>query len=102
MLSGKGCVSIMYISNKDLKNPFNLLEYIIKCLLQYGKVTITDIREKTTYQFSSNEISAGMKKLRKVGLVTYKGRVWYLNDTLLKSMGLLALQEILNYVVKKQ
>jgi predicted transcriptional regulator len=92
----------MFISRKNLRNPLNLLEYIIKFLLQYGKVTITDIREKTTYQFSSNEVSAALKRLRKIGLVSYKGRVWYLNETLLKSMGLLALQEILNYVTKKQ
>ena len=92
----------MFISKKNLRNPLNLLEYIIKCLLQYGKVTITDIREKTTYQFSSNEVSAALKRLRKIGLVSYEGRVWYLNETLLKSMGLLALQEILNYVTKKQ
>jgi predicted transcriptional regulator len=92
----------MFISRKGLQNHFTLLENIIKYLLKYGKVTISDIREKTIYQFSSREVSWVLKKLRKIGLVTYEGRVWYLNETMIKSMGLLAFQEILAYALKKQ
>jgi hypothetical protein len=92
----------MFLSRKDLQTHLNLLEYTLKCLLKYGKVTITDIREKTIYQFSSREATGVLKRLRKIGLVTYKGQVWYLNETFIKSMGLLAFQEILNYALKKQ
>jgi predicted transcriptional regulator len=91
----------MFISRKDLQNRLLLLENTIKCLLKYGKVTISDIRGKTVYQFSSREVSWVLKRLRKIGLVTYEGRVWYLNETLIKGMGFLAFQEILNYVLKK-
>lgn len=92
----------MFISRKDLQNHLNLLEYILKSLIKYGKVTITDIRKNTIYQFSSNEVTGVLKSLRRIGLVTYKGQVWYLNETLIKGMGLLAFQEILNYALKKQ
>ena len=82
--------------NKELL----LLENVIKCLLKFGKVTIMDVREKTIYVFDSNEISWALKRLRKIGLVTYESRVWYLNENMLKTLGLLAFKEILNFALK--
>jgi coproporphyrinogen III oxidase-like Fe-S oxidoreductase len=82
--------------NKELL----LLENVIKCLLKFGKVSIMDIREKTIYMFDSNEISWALKRLRKIGLVTYDSRVWYLNENMIKGLGLLAFKEILNFALK--
>jgi coproporphyrinogen III oxidase-like Fe-S oxidoreductase len=77
-----------------------LLENVIKCLLKLGKVTIMDVRKKTVCMFDSNEISWTLKRLRKIGLVSYDSRVWYLNDDMLKTLGLLAFKEILNFALK--
>lgn len=88
-------------SIKEVEKKFLLLEDTLKCLLNGGRVTIQDIRQKTIYRFSSREISWTLKRLRKLGLVTYEGRVWYIDENVLKGLGLLASQEILNYVLKK-
>ena len=91
----------MFITRKDVEKNIVLLENTIKCLLKYGSVTIQDIREKTIYQFDSRDISWALKKLRSIGVVTYEARVWYLNENVLKGLGLLAFQEIFNYALKK-
>jgi len=91
----------MFASIKDVEKKIRLLENIINCLLKNGRVTMQEIRKNTIYQFGSREISWTLKRLRKIGLVTYEGRVWYINENVLKGLGLLASQEILNYVLKK-
>ena len=91
----------MFISRKDVGKRITLLENTLKCLLKEGQVSIEDIRKKTIYQFGSREISWTLKRLRKLGLVTYEGRVWSINQNVLKGLGLLATQEIMNYILKK-
>ena len=86
----------------EVSKEILLLESTLKCLLKFGKVTIMDIREKTIYMFDSNEISWALKKLRKIGLVTYEGRIWYLNENMIKTLGLLAFNEILNFALKSR
>jgi len=91
----------MFNARKEVEKNFLLLENTLKCLLKYGQVTISDIRERTIYQFDSREISWALKKLRKIGIVSYDHRVWYLNQTMIKGLGLIAFQELLSYVLKK-
>ena len=87
---------------KNLERKIELLKNLLRCLLNNGTISISNYREMTLYQYSSNEISAVLKNLKRIGLVTYKGRVWYLDENLIKSLGLLALPDLLNYVLKNR
>lgn len=90
----------MVDSGKVLERKIDLHEKILRCLLKYGEISVTEFRKLTIYKFSTNEVSAALKGLKRIGLVTYKGRVWYLNQDLIKSLGLLDLPELVKYVLE--